>query len=210
MMSTRHLLLVIIILANSLSSVTSSKRLNNAGSILDDFGNIRQELVFGNQNFSGRFSYINFNFLHDTIELPIRQGMCFVDTPNATAYVVQDKNKSFYRIELFTSDTMTTIHPTTQELTMATLATTIAIPTTTKLPLQATATISAETTKQQSTSNTCRVYFAESTIPNAGWGLFAGTSFHSNEEISVPGDAFVPILNFPDETYLLRTYFEVK
>ena len=39
----------------------------------------------------------------------------------------------------------------------------------------------------------CRVYFAESTIPNAGWGIFVGVDIQQDEEISIKGDALIPI-----------------
>jgi hypothetical protein len=35
----------------------------------------------------------------------------------------------------------------------------------------------------------CRIYLAESTIPNAGWGLFVGVDVDKNEIVSETGDA---------------------
>jgi hypothetical protein len=54
------------------------------------------------------------------------------------------------------------------------------------------------------TKNTCRIYFAESTIPNAGWGLFSGTTYDSDEEVSISGDAVVPLFNMFGRTLLRK------
>jgi hypothetical protein len=38
----------------------------------------------------------------------------------------------------------------------------------------------------------CRLYLAESTIPNAGWGLFVGVDINENEQFSASGDGIIP------------------
>ena len=51
------------------------------------------------------------------------------------------------------------------------------------------------TTEEMSTADDiCRVYIAPSTIPGAGYGLFAGVSFRKGELVT-PGDGVVPIHN---------------
>jgi hypothetical protein len=50
----------------------------------------------------------------------------------------------------------------------------------------------------------CRIYFAESTIPNAGWGLFAGVDIKKDEEVTVSGDALVPILNIKESSLISK------
>lgn len=45
------------------------------------------------------------------------------------------------------------------------------------------------------TSDACGVYFAPSSIPGAGWGMFAGRDFQSFETIT-PGDIVVPLIDY--------------
>lgn len=63
------------------------------------------------------------------------------------------------------------------------------------------ATTTSDTT---TTKNTCRIYFAESTIPNAGWGLFSGTKYEYDEEVGISGDAVVPLFNMFGRTLLRK------
>ena len=42
----------------------------------------------------------------------------------------------------------------------------------------------------------CGVYFAPSTIPGAGFGMFAGVDFDSGEVVT-PGDLVVPYVDMP-------------
>jgi len=44
-------------------------------------------------------------------------------------------------------------------------------------------------------SNPCQLYVAESTIPNAGLGVFAGTSFRKNQMIGRVGDPAFPVVD---------------
>ena len=48
----------------------------------------------------------------------------------------------------------------------------------------------------------CRVYFAESTIPGAGWGLFAGVDIPQDEEISILGDALIDLRDLKEDSLL--------
>jgi hypothetical protein len=43
----------------------------------------------------------------------------------------------------------------------------------------------------------CRIYIAPSTIPNAGWGIFAGVNIEKDEEFATPGDAIIPWFTRP-------------
>ena len=48
----------------------------------------------------------------------------------------------------------------------------------------------------------CRVYFAESTIPGAGCGLFAGVDIPQDEEISILGDALIDLRDLKEDSLL--------
>lgn len=45
-------------------------------------------------------------------------------------------------------------------------------------------------------SHSCGVYFAPSTIPGAGFGMFAGTDYDPGDEVT-PGDLVVPYVDMP-------------
>lgn len=47
----------------------------------------------------------------------------------------------------------------------------------------------------------CNLYLAQSTIPNAGLGIFSGIELHAGDSVG-HGDVSIPIFNFtPDEIY---------
>ena len=47
--------------------------------------------------------------------------------------------------------------------------------------------------KRAAAESSCGVYFAESTIPGAGYGMFAGRDFREGEQVT-DGDVVVPII----------------
>jgi hypothetical protein len=51
-------------------------------------------------------------------------------------------------------------------------------------------------TTEDTTEDTCGLYIAESTIPNAGLGIFAGRAFEIGEEVG-NGDVAIPLIEFP-------------
>lgn len=45
-------------------------------------------------------------------------------------------------------------------------------------------------------SSPCGVWFAESTIPGAGFGMYAGVDYDADDEVT-PGDLVVPYMDMP-------------
>jgi hypothetical protein len=44
-----------------------------------------------------------------------------------------------------------------------------------------------QTNQNSLTNNNCSIYLAESSIPNAGWGIFAGKDYVPGDRIGYPG-----------------------
>jgi hypothetical protein len=58
---------------------------------------------------------------------------------------------------------------------------------------------------------TCGIWFAPSSIPNAGLGVFAGRNFTAGEELMMTGDAVIPIVDMEiqqgtDWTFMYKDY----
>jgi len=53
----------------------------------------------------------------------------------------------------------------------------------------------ADAANNEDASNPCQIYLAESTIPNAGLGVFAGDSFKKDQMIGRVGDAAFPVVD---------------
>jgi hypothetical protein len=54
---------------------------------------------------------------------------------------------------------------------------------------------SSSSSTSLSSSSVCGLYFAPSTIPEAGFGLFAGQGFEKGQEVTPGGDLVVPLID---------------
>jgi hypothetical protein len=54
---------------------------------------------------------------------------------------------------------------------------------------------SESTTNVNQNDDTCGIWFAPSSIPNSGLGMYAGRNFEEGEEMTATGDAVIPIVD---------------
>jgi hypothetical protein len=71
--------------------------------------------------------------------------------------------------------------------------------------------LNTTTTNAQEASDdlSCGIYFADSTIPGAGWGIFAGVRLEEDEEVPNAMDAVVSFYDTDDAGILRKLYCSI-